>query len=66
MDRQAIIRRAVEIGEQHGFITFELLPPSAHRLEPEAIEALLDASGAQGTIVTETSSSLGFPDRGMC
>ncbi len=58
MDWQAIIRRAVEIGDQHGFITFdqinELRPPSAHRLEPEAIEALLDALSAHGINVRET------------
>jgi hypothetical protein len=38
MDWQAIIRRAVEIGGQHGVITFEqineLIPPSAHSLNP--------------------------------
>jgi hypothetical protein len=58
MDWQAIIRRAVEIGDQRGFITFdqinELIPPSAHGLESEAIEALLDALGAHGINVTET------------
>lgn len=58
MDWQAIIRQAVEIGDQHGFITFgqinELIPPSAHRLEPEAIEALLDALTAHGINVRET------------
>jgi Sigma-70 factor, region 1.1 len=57
MDWQAIIRRAVEIGGQHGIITFEqineLISPSAHRLEPEAIEALLDALSAHGINVTE-------------
>ena len=58
MDWQVIIRQAVEIGDQHGFITFdqinELIPPSAHRLEPEAIEALLDALSAHGIHVRET------------
>jgi hypothetical protein len=58
MDGEAIIRRAVEIGDQHGFITFdqinELIPPSAHRLEPKAIEALLDALSDRGINVTET------------
>ena len=43
MDLSAIIRRAIEIGDQHGFITFdqinELMPSSADRFEPEAIEA---------------------------
>jgi RNA polymerase primary sigma factor len=58
MDWQAIIRRAVEIGDQHGFITFdqinELMPESADRLEPEAIEALLEALSAHGINVRET------------
>jgi len=44
MDLSAIIRKAIEIGSQHGFITFdqlnELVPPS---VEPEAIEDLLNA-----------------------
>jgi len=58
MDKQAIIRRAVEIGGQHGFITFdqisELIPPSAHRLESEKIEDLLEALSAHGINLTET------------
>ena len=58
MDKQAIIRRAVEIGGQHGFITFdqinELIPPSAHRLESEEIEYLLGALSAHGINLTET------------
>ncbi|HEY9453830.1 MAG TPA: RNA polymerase sigma factor region1.1 domain-containing protein [Bradyrhizobium sp.] len=61
MDLSAIIRRAVEIGDQHGFITFdhinelfnELLPSSAHRLEPEAIESLLNALSDRGIDVRE-------------
>jgi hypothetical protein len=55
---QAIIQRAVEIGNRHGFITFdqinELIPPSAHRLEPELIEALLEALNLHGINVTDT------------
>jgi RNA polymerase primary sigma factor len=57
MDLSAIIRRAIEIGDQHGFITFdqinELMPSSAYRFEPEAIEALLDALSARGIDVRE-------------
>ena len=57
MDLSAIIRRAIEIGERHGFITFdqinELVPSSAHRFEPEAIEALLDALSDRGIDVRE-------------
>ena len=54
---QAIIRRAVEISDQHGFITFdqinELVPSSADRLQPEVIEALFEALSARGINVTE-------------
>jgi hypothetical protein len=50
MDRQAIIRRAVEIGDQHGFITFDQI----NELMPEAIEALLEALSAHGINVRET------------
>jgi hypothetical protein len=54
MNLSAIIRRAIEIGERHGFITFdqinELVPSSA---EPDAIEALLDALSDRGIVVRE-------------
>jgi hypothetical protein len=44
MDLSAIIRRAIEIGEQRGFITFdeinELVPSS---IESATIEAFLEA-----------------------
>ena len=57
MDLSAIIRKAIEIGDQHGFVTFdqinELMPSSAYRFEPEAIEALLDALSARGIDVRE-------------
>ena len=57
MDLSRIIRRAIEIGERHGFITFdqinELMPSSAYRFEPEAIEALLDALSDRGIDVRE-------------
>ena len=57
MDLSTIIRRAIEIGNRHGFITFdrinELAPSSARRLEPEAIEALLDALNERGIDVRE-------------
>jgi len=57
MDLSAIIRRAIEIGDRHGFITFdqinELMPSSAYRFEPEAIEALLDALSDRGIDVRE-------------
>jgi len=57
MDLSAIIRRAIEIGDRHGFITFdqidELVPSSADRLESEAIEALFDALSAPGIDVRE-------------
>ena len=54
MDLSAIIRRAVEIGDQHGFITFdqlnEFLPPS---VDSEAIESLLEALSDRGIDVRE-------------
>ena len=57
MDLSAIIRRAIEIGDQHGFITFdqinELLPSSAYRLEPEVIETLFEALSTRGIDVRE-------------
>ena len=57
MDLSAIIRRAIEIGDRHGFITFdqinELVPSSAHRFEPEAIEALLEALSDRGIDVRD-------------
>jgi hypothetical protein len=57
MDLSAIIKRAIEIGDQHGFITFdqidELVPSSADGLEPEIIEALFEALSAQGIDVRE-------------
>jgi hypothetical protein len=55
MDLSAIIRRAIEIGGPHGFITFEqldaLLPTSV--TETEDIEALLNALSDRGIDVRE-------------
>jgi RNA polymerase primary sigma factor len=55
MDLSAIIRKAIEIGGQHGFITFdqldELLPSSADRVEE--IESLLNALSDRGIDVRE-------------
>ena len=57
MNLSVIIRKAIEIADQHGFITFdqinELVPSSAHRLEPEIIEALFEALSARGIDVRE-------------
>ena len=57
MDLSAIIRRAIEIGERHGFITFdqidELGPSAAHRLEPEIIVDLFEALSDRGIDVRE-------------
>jgi hypothetical protein len=56
MDLSALIRRAIEIGDQHGFITFDqlddLLPTSA-KLETEVIEALFNALSDRGIDVRE-------------
>lgn len=55
MDLSAIIRRAIEIGEQRRFITCdelnELVPSSA---ESEAIEALLEALSDRGIDVRDS------------
>jgi Sigma-70 factor, region 1.1 len=56
MDLSAVIRKAIEIGDQHGFVTFDQLNElvsSAHRFEPEAIEALLKALSDQGIDIRE-------------
>lgn len=55
MNLSAIIRRAIEIGEQRGFITFdeinELVPSS---VEPEMIEALFEALSDRGIDVRDS------------
>jgi len=52
-----MIQRAVEIGNQFGFISFDQLDELAmaftDRLEAEDIEALFEALSAQGIHVTE-------------
>jgi hypothetical protein len=57
MDLSAMIQRAVEIGNQFGFISFDQLDELAmaftDRLEAEDIEALFEALSAQGIHVTE-------------
>ena len=57
MDLSAIIRRAIEIGDQRGFITFEqlneLMPSSAYKVESEAIEAVFNALSDRGIDVRE-------------
>jgi sigma-70-like protein len=57
MDLSEMIKRAVEIGDQFGFITFdqldELARSSIDRLEAEDIEALFDALSDRGIHVTE-------------
>jgi hypothetical protein len=55
VDLSAIIRRAIEIGNQRGFITFdeinELVPST---VEPEIIEAFLGALSDQGIDVRDS------------
>jgi Sigma-70 factor, region 1.1 len=59
MDLSAIIRRAIEIGEQRGFLTFdqinELLP--AHETKGRDIEALFEALVDRGIDVRDASSA---------
>jgi len=56
VDRQAIIRPAIGIGDRTGFITFdqlnELTLSYADRLGPEDIEVLLEALSARGINLT--------------
>lgn len=56
MDLSTIIRRAIEIGGQRGFITFDEIDQlmSSHMVEPEDIEALLEALRDRGIDVRET------------
>jgi len=55
MDLSAIIRTAIKIGDQRGFITFEeideLMPP--HGVKAEDIEALFNALSDHGIDVRE-------------
>ena len=57
MDLQAIIRAAIEIGDQPGFITFdqlnELILSHTDRFEAEDIEVVLEALSARGINVTD-------------
>ena len=49
-----LIKRAIEIGNKRGSITFDQLNELAEsKLEPEDIEALFYALGAEGINVTE-------------
>jgi hypothetical protein len=56
MDIQTVIRKAIEIGERSGFVTFdqinELLP--SDQAKPEDIEALFEALSARGINVAES------------
>ena len=57
MGLSAMIKRAIEIGEREGFITFDQLNEltlSATNIEPEDIEFLLTALGDHGIDVRET------------
>jgi len=55
MDLSAMIRRAIEIGSQRGFVTFDelnkLLP--SHTTEPEDIEAVMEALSEHGIDVRD-------------
>ena len=57
MGLSAMIKRAIEIGERQGFITFdqlnELTLLSATKIEPEDIEILLGALSDRGIDVRE-------------
>jgi RNA polymerase primary sigma factor len=57
MRRTDIIRKAVELGRLHGFVTFdqlnELLPSDTETMAPEDIEALFSALSDEGINVVE-------------
>ena len=59
MGLSAMIKRAIEIGERQGFITFDqlneltLISLSATKIEPEDIEILLGALSDHGIDVRE-------------
>jgi hypothetical protein len=57
VDLHAIIRAAIEIGDQPGFISFdqlnELILSHTDRFEAEDIEVLLEALSARGINLTE-------------
>jgi RNA polymerase primary sigma factor len=55
MEMQNMIRRAIEIGQRTGFITFDQLNELLHteRIEPEDIETLLGALSAEGIHVID-------------
>ena len=54
MDLSAIIRRAIEIGDQRGFITFDEINELVPSSEPEMIEALFEALSDRGIDVRDS------------
>jgi hypothetical protein len=58
MDRNEIIRKAIEIGRQTGFITFDQLNELCpEKIEPEDIEALMAALNNEGIQITDEKTS---------
>jgi RNA polymerase primary sigma factor len=59
MGRQGIIQKAIELGRQRGFVTFdelnELLPSAT--TEPEDIEAVMEALSDEGINVVDEDRS---------
>jgi hypothetical protein len=54
MELREIIRKAVEIGEQTGFITFDQLNEICpYKVEPEVVEALFKALSDEGIQVVD-------------
>ena len=54
MELREFIRRAVETGQQKGFVTFDELNELApEKFEPEDIETLLEALNAEGIQLIE-------------
>ena len=56
MRRTEIIRKAIELGRVHGFVTFDQLNqllPSESAATPEDIEAIVKALGDEGINLVE-------------
>jgi hypothetical protein len=67
MELQDIIRRAIEIGNRTGFITFDQLNELCPReFGPLDIEALMAALGDEGIQVTEDESGVSDPSCSFC
>ena len=56
MEPREIIRKAIEIGKRTGFITFDQLNELCPNVEPEVIEAVMEALSEERIHVTDETS----------